>query len=440
LTGLVNGSGDLIGNVAVKKLLFLLVCMSMLVVSACVETVTPAPPQQDVGEGLPTVTQPPSATPPVLQPTPSVPATPQPSSSGIGSTRLLWEWSEVSRPAAAQPTRDRLAVISADGRFLWINAETGRIQASAVLWPGGIQGDTSGSIIADGSLAVINAREAGISSLTNQVTTSARVIVFDGEASELWSLPELGSQHFYSAVLTTNLVVVGKWPYGFEDNTLTAYEVFTGNQAWQIAEESNGFQQIVSDNARLYVLVNEEEGGAVASYDLRSGQELWRWRDESEEVIRPEQIVLKDQTIYVIGAEQTIALNTNQGNERWRSQISPAPDAGIGLSDNLYYIAPSPAENNTRPGVAALNSSNGRLVWNALAGLVVDPLTVSEETLWAVVKNYDSGEVALSALEADSGLEQVRLRIGSDPNVLYSITSQGQRAFVLGDSLRAYGY
>ena len=39
-----------------------------------------------------------------------------------------------------------------------------------------------------------------------------------------------------------------------------------------------------------------------------------------------------------------------------------------------------------------------------------------------------------------TGLEQTRLKIGDDPTILYQLVALGQRVYVLGDTLRAYGY
>ncbi len=402
-------------------------------VSACVQTI-----ESEGSEALPNITSEIIEELPTSLPTPSPPPTPRIASDGLPSTRLLWEWAEVARPTAAQPTQDRVAVVAADGRFLWLNEETGRTIAAAFLWETRIPGDTEADLIANGTLAVVSVRELTVNPTSGLINTRSRLVIYDGEANELWSLPELGSQRFYDAVLTTNLVVVGQWPYGFTDNTLTAYEVFTGQEVWQIEEEGNGFQQVLSDNTLLYVLVDEEGGDSVTGYDLRSGIEVWRWRDE--DMPQPLLIARHETTIYILDSSMVIALDAETGRERWRSRIGAATDAGFRAANGLYYTAVPPSEENTRPGLAAFSTDSGELEWNALAGLVIDPLTLTEDALWALVKNYDSGEVALSGIDPDSGLEQVRVPIGRDPNILYSINAEDQVIIVAGDTLRAYGY
>ncbi|MCC6904303.1 MAG: hypothetical protein IT326_00570, partial [Anaerolineae bacterium] len=76
----------------------------------------------------------------------------------------------------------------------------------------------------------------------------------------------------------------------------------------------------------------------------------------------------------------------------------------------------------------------------SLVGLLADPITVGTSVVWTVIKDYDGGRVYLSGLEAGSGLEQIRLEIGDDPSVLYQIAARGQRVYLMGESLRAYGY
>lgn len=415
------------------RLLSLFGTCLLLLFAGCVQTVAP-----EQGEIVPNATSPIEAQTQTILPTPSPPPTPRIASGGIESTRLLWEWAEVARPTAAQPTQDRVGVVAADGRFLWLSAETGRSIAAAFIWESGVQGDTEANLIANGTLAVLSARELSISPESGLVNTRARLVIYDGEANELWSLSELGTQRFYSSVLTTNLVVTGTWPYGFEDNSLAAYEVFTGQQSWEIEENGNGFQQILSDNTLLYVLVNEETGSAVVGYDLRSGIEVWRWRDE--DLPQPTLIARHETTVYVLDSSQVIALEAETGRERWRSQIGAATEAGFRAFEAQYFTAIPPSEDNTRPGVAAFSVEDGALAWNALAGLVVDPLTATDEALWLLVKNYDSGEVALSGVDLESGLEQVRVPIGRNPNVLYSVAAEDELIIVGGDTLRAYGY
>ena len=93
-----------------------------------------------------------------------------------------------------------------------------------------------------------------------------------------------------------------------------------------------------------------------------------------------------------------------------------------------------------RPGVVAVQSGNGTLVWHALNGLLADPLTAEETVLWTIIKDFDEGTVALAALEPETGLEQSRQLIGDDPSTLYQLRAYGRQVLVLGESLWSYSY
>lgn len=384
----------------------------------------------------------PTPVPPTATATEPPPPTPVPQMEGIGATRLLWEWGEVAPPSALAATGNRLAAIVADGRFVWLDADTGRLEGSAFLWSGILEGDSWGEVYSDGSVAVVAVRETSINPGTGLADSRARVVVYGAEAKPMWALPQLDTpQHFYSAALASGpgIVIVGKWPYGFEDNSLATYELFSGQQIWEISEGEVGYQQIAHDGTRLYVLLNDITGGGVISYDLRTGEELWRWSDEA--VKQPDRIVLHGNSLYVLTVDTTLALDPLSGEVQWSVDFKAAPEAGLAVRGGLIYLVPAPTiELGFRPGIVALGSGGGKLAWHALNGLLADPVAVGDEALWTVVRDFDSGEVWLSGLEPETGLERIRLLIGDDPAVLYQLVALGRRVYVLGDSLQAYGY
>lgn len=105
----------------------------------------------------------------------------------------------------------------------------------------------------------------------------------------------------------------------------------------------------------------------------------------------------------------------------------------------LLYVVPAPTAGlSSRPGVLAINTEDGSIAWHALAGLVADPLAADGDALWAVVKDPEGGTVALSVLDAQTGLEQARLPLGTDLQENYALVADGDVAYVLGDSLTAY--
>ncbi|MBN1426815.1 MAG: PQQ-binding-like beta-propeller repeat protein [Anaerolineae bacterium] len=391
-------------------------------------TVTPVP-EMPVTED-PLVVETPS-------PTPDLPA------QGLETTHLLWEWGENSRPSGLAATPNRLAVIASDGRFVWMTADTGKLEGGAYLWSGILQGDTWGEVYTDGIVAMVAAiREVGIDAETGLAESRARLVVFDTQANELWSLPQLDSRHYYSATIAPGpgLVVIGRWPQGFKDNEMAAYEMFTGQRLWRVKSGETGYRQLTHDGTRMYVLLTDPKGiDTVGCYDLRTGDQLWQWAHP--ELAQLDQITVGPEGVYVMAGSQILGLDTTEGTVKWTIGFSASSEAGISTRGNLLYAAPAPsAQTGFRPGVVSLDGLSGQLVWNALGGLLADPLIVGNEALWTIVKNFDSGEVFLSGLEPDTGLERTRLLVGMDPKVIYRLVSLDRRVYVLGDTLQSYGY
>lgn len=377
-----------------------------------------------------------------LASTQSVPPTPIPESSGIGSTHRLWEWDIVARPSALAASSSRLAVIITDGRFAWLNAETGQIESAAFLWSGILQGESWGEVYVDGlgTFAVAAVHEQSINSQTGIADSRSRLVVYDAQASELWSLPELEEPyHLYTAALTSISVIVGKWPRGFRNNSLAAYELYTGEELWEVSEPNTGYRQIVHDGNRVYVLLDNDEGGAVAAFDLRTGDEIWRWTHP--EMVQPDMILLGPTGLYVVTVSRTAALDPGSGQLQWMANITIAPEARIASHSNYVYVAPAAGgEYGRKPGIMGFFADGSGLAWHSLSGLLAEPIVAGEEALWVVLKDHDAGTVALSGLEPDTGLERIRLDIGFEPNAQYHLVVHGRQIYVLGNSLLAFGY
>lgn len=394
------------------------------------------PPQTPTpGSGTPTMTGVPLEA--TLSPTPAQ------SMRGLDSAHLLWEWGESTRPSALAATNNRLAAIAADGRFLWITAETGKLEGSAYLWSGILQGNTVGEVYTDGIVALVAAvREMGIDAETGLAESRARLAVFDTQANEKWSLPQLESRHYYSAAIAPGpgWVVVGKWPHGFKDNELALYEMPTGKRLWRVKAGETGYQEIVHNGSRMYVLLADAQGGnAVGCYDLRTGDELWRWSDPGLKQI--DRIALGGDGVYAMTSTQVLALDTTTGEVKWAIGFSAAAEAGMQTLGSLLYMAPAPsAQTGFRPGVVGLDAYTGHMSWNALGGLLADPLAASGEALWVIVKDFDTGQVFLSAIEPGTGLERSRMLVGTGPETIYRLVALDRRVYVLGKSLQAYGY
>ncbi|GAB4473714.1 MAG: hypothetical protein Kow00124_12930 [Anaerolineae bacterium] len=393
------------------------------------------------GAGQPTETpEPPPTVTPVPTPTLKPIAATATSPAGLSATRLLWQLDDLIRPTALAVTDRRLAAVTADGRFLWVDAQTGRVEASAFLWPGILESETQGDVFTDGVLAAVSVFEQGTNAQTGRATSRSRLAIYDAGANRLWELPQMPSGRFYSAALADDTVIAGTWPYGYWDNALAAYDLFTGEQVWRVNENQTGFRQIVYHDGALYVLLSERSrAAAVVSYDSRTGEERWRWTDEA--VLDPERIILDGERLFVATASSITALDAASGAPTWRISFDIAPEAGIVFHQGLLYVAPVPTvELGFRPGVVGIDSFSGELAWHSLIGLVADALAVGDQALWVVGKDYDAGLVTLSGLEPATGLERLRLPIAGGTDVIYRLYPAGNRVYVLGQTLQVYGY
>jgi outer membrane protein assembly factor BamB len=387
-----------------------------------------------------TPTLPPTPTPAEPTPTPAVVVTPTPARSAGGvALDQLWTWGEVARPTALADGTSRLAVVMADGRFAWLNAETGEVESNALLWLGLPGRETWGEVFTDGTLAAAVYYESGVDPDSGVPEARSRVTVLDSVANEQWSLPTLDEGRFYTAALSPVSVIVGTWSSPPDDlDTLGAYEIFSGSSLWDVSGEPGGYRQVAHDGTRLYALLNPAIGAAAASYDLRTGDELWRWADE--EIGRAGRLLVGETGIFVLADDRVVALDPASGDRLWSTPFQADLDAGMSARAGHLYLIPAPsAESGFRPGVVSLDAGSGTLAWNALNGLRADALAVGDQALWVVVKDYDAGRVYLSGLNPDDGLEQRRIEVGADTQVPYRLLAQGGRVYVLGERLIAFG-
>jgi outer membrane protein assembly factor BamB len=372
----------------------------------------------------------------------SVPPSPAASGGRMEDIRLLWEAPDVLRPASVAIANNRISVILVDGRFLWLDANSGKTTAAAFLWNGLVEGDTVGTTTTDGVIGVASVHQISISPDAGRANTRSRLAVFDVQAHPIWSLPDLEEGQLYSAALASGpgLVVVGRWPYGFKKNALSVYELFTGQKLWQTTDGSNGFQFVTHDGTRIYTILNTKDNiGAIACYDLRTGDLLWRWSDPS--VGQIEALAIGDNRVFGISSDRALALDSSTGLLQWMVGLNTVPDAGLAYTSGMLITAPAPsAETGFRPGLVSLQGAAGAAGWSSLGGLLAGPLAANPDSLWVIVRDFDAGTVSLSGLDPATGLERVRIRTNGRPDAAYQIVAAGPRIFLLGDTLSAYGY
>ncbi len=352
----------------------------------------------------------------------------------ITETRLLWQWTDAV-PAALAAAGDQVAVLTADGSVVWLDAATGERLADYRLWSGIIEGAATGEVYFVGGQTVVAAHQNPLSSGGDFLS---RVVVFDGPASESWSLPELSDQRYYLIAPTGGELIAAASSPDPALSGLSAFDMISGGLLWQIENgEALDFQQITTADDKMFVLFDVPEGGRIDAR-LVDGTKWWEWIDPS--VPPPDRLLVGDESLYAVGVSRVLALDLENGRAHWRVDLALSPEAGAAAAGENLYVVPAPtAETEFRSGVVSLDASSGNLAWHALGGMLVEAITVQGDRLWVLTKDADLGKVSLSGLEAQTGLERIRLDIDGSPDSLYRLAAGDRAVYVLGDSLYAYG-
>lgn len=411
-------------------------------------TASPTAAEEPTPTGLPTAT---------LVPQPIIP-TPTPVVQTVEAARLLWTLKGVARPVALAPAGNRLAVLLADGRFLWLNGETGQIESTSFVWQGSLAGETDGSVVSDGQVAVVVASQAVPGGDGTAARTRMRLVVFDAGGSELWSLAGEDSSRPVRTAIAPGMVIVG------QAGRLLAYDLQSGGQVWTAAlptptptpspaptlrptlapsptplPEIESYRALQIRDERLYALIDTPTRSGAAAFDPYTGVERWRWVDNGPLF---EKIALSDDGLLVLAAsDRLVALDAPTGRLQWQASAGITPEAGMSVRGGVILLAPAPtAEFDYRPGIMGISTSDGTRLWQSLEGLLASRLMGSEDFLWALANDYDRGQVWLAAIEPGSGTEAVRLAAGDHPEQPYHMVVQGRRVYVLGADLKVFGY
>jgi outer membrane protein assembly factor BamB len=361
---------------------------------------------------------------------------PTPEPDALTSPQLLWEWEETSPPSALAPGRDQVAVLTADGRFLWLATDTGQAVGGNFLWADGIRGDSWGEVYVSAGHAAVVAVETFLAEGSGLPETRSRFVVYDQSGEEVWSLPELDDKHLYVGAVYGGIVVIGTHR-GFAGNSLAAYDLLSGRQLWQVEDNSGGYELLAIDEGRVYAKLLDFEGGQIAAYGLSDGQRLWSQADPL--IGYADGLLLSGGRLYVLTQPTTVALAASDGKVLWSTEVRLAAEAGMAAQGDLVYLAPAPGSGRgTRPGLVSVRATDGQVAWNVLEGFVVNPMAADESGLWSIARDAQAGRVWLIGLDAETGAEQMRLEIGRDPDLAYRLALDGPRVYVLGKSLRAY--
>lgn len=422
---------------------------------------TSVPTETATPVDLPAPTSTPTAT---LVPQPNVP-TSTPVVQRVESTRLVWTLDGVARPAALASAGNQLAVLLSDGRILWVNSETGQIESTSLVWSGLLEAGTVGELYTDGLSTLVIASQETPTAADAPVPSRTRLVVFDAGGSEQWFFEDTNGAHRYSAVLLAGTVIVGQWSPDGRDNRLLAFDLRTGTEVWSAAvptptptpspeptlrptpaptppppAEIAGYRAVRLAGNTLYALIDTVDGSGVAAYDPFTGVEKWRWLDAP--IRTPfEQLAVSEDGLVAGASDRLAFLDALTGQPQWQISLPLDPEAGVSIVSGIVSAAPTPtADFDFRPGIIGLHAADGERAWHVLSGLLAASLGGGDDAIWAIVKEFDQGQVFLVALDPASGAEIVRLTVGDHPEAAYRLVAQGRRLYVLGPELKVFGY
>ena len=351
----------------------------------------------------------------------------------IINTHLRWQWGDFT-PVALADAGDQVVVLTTDGSVVWLDEATGELLDEYRLWSGILEGNVTGEVLTDGQMVIVAAHQNPIQSSGDY---QARLIAFDDPTSESWALPVLPDQQTYLATLSGDRLITAISSPGLEPSHLSAYDLESGERHWQIENgEIPSIRQITGHGDKVFTLFDGVEGGRIDAR-LDNGTKWWEWIDP---VAPQPDLLLNGESLYAMGVSRVQALDHEDGKPRWHVDLDIAISAGSAASKENIYIVPAPsAETEFRSGVISLDALSGNLEWHALGGMLVEALSVQDDTLWVLTRDVEQGTVSLSGLEAQTGLEKIRVAVDGSPNVLYRLVAGDGNIYVLGDVLYAYG-
>jgi len=232
-----------------------------------------------------------------------------------------------------------------------------------------------------------------------------------GEMSVAWETrPRLNGAPAM-ALHHDRLVVTG-------DETLYAYDLAAGEQAWTVGLESGeeepwrvGSVHPVLDDEHAYAAAADT---TVAAYDRESGETAWTV--SLDEPIHP--ALAYDDVLYVAGTEGTlVAVEPATGSERWRRSLGSPRNYRLDRRNAVVVDDGRPIY--VRPdGIVALDPGDGSTQWERAFPDVEGPVAARDGTLYAVLRERPEPSEdtdyqwynLLRAIDTESGTDQRRER------------------------------
>ena len=192
--------------------------------------------------------------------------------------------------------------------------------------------------------------------------------------------------------------------------SLIALDAKTGVLLWHRTITNAVITDSALANGALYV----SEKGGISAFKASDGKELWHTA-LPDYIVAP---IVVNSTVYIIdnsGVSSTsYALSTKDGHIIWNHSFANSGRFGKNFfvfSDNIIlyadvYNLPYSAHETGKQGasITALRADNGSTLWKNWIGGFADPsLSVSNDTVYAVTLDINSGVNSLHAWQVHTG-------------------------------------
>jgi len=240
------------------------------------------------------------------------------------------------------------------------------------------------------------------------------------------------------------------------DAELVALDTQTGERIW--TEPTDGFERLVVDEATGTVLVASDIG--IEAFGAANGEKRWETYTVSGPVRAP---AVYDERVFAVGnvdgVASLVAFSLEDGSDRWRSELTSAPESaapvatrdGVIVSDDRTLVVHdrdtgdrrrefrSFGEDDVVPrtvaaadgtvfvtsasGVVAVDGETGTERWRRDTPVYKPGICVGTETVVFPVGNpeFAPGKKTISAFDRESG--ELRWHYSFDPGFHHQVTS-----------------
>ena len=275
---------------------------------------------------------------------------------------------------------DTLYAVSSQGILYRLDARTGRIQTTTILWSEGPRGSFGARMALVGDHLVI-----GLSDLFMEYPKQrgssfrSRLMVLEagGQNRIRWQLPDIYNGG-YLWLAAGNILMVNSQING----DIIAFDLATGHALWNYSDAEAYWSLLAADDRRLYLMrrfrgyptpENRLYRQRFLALDIATGKIAWEWQPElSEEV---QSAMLSEGRLILVGWNSTlIAVDARSGNELWRSNSGLSPHHPLAGGDGMVV---GWLGDGGRSALVSIDAANGDEKWrmptdySSLGGLLM---------------------------------------------------------------------